>query len=160
MSPTTAFIGVGANLGDRKATIKQAERAFRSVPGVRFIRSAPIYETEPAGGPPQGLYLNTVWEVETSVSVKELLDLLLKIESQLGRKRAEKNAPRTIDLDLVLFGDEVLDEPGLVVPHPRMHERWFVLKPLWDLRADWIHPVFKKSVCELLDEVNAHHPKH
>ncbi len=160
MSFKTAFIGIGSNLGDRKKTIESAQRALSQSPGIRFIQSAPFYETEPVGGPPQGLYLNTVWEVETSLRAKPLLQLLLQIESQLGRNRKERNEPRTIDLDLLFFDDEVIEEPDLIVPHPRLHERWFVLKPLWDLRADFVHPVFKKSICELLDQVNAAHKKH
>ena len=124
-----------------------------------FIQSAPLYETEPVGGPPQGPYLNTVWEVETPLEAKELLELLTQIELQFGRTREEKNGPRRIDLDFLFYGDEVINEPGLIVPHPRLHERWFVLKPLRDLRADLVHPIFKKSICELLDQVNASHQK-
>ncbi len=156
----TVFIGVGSNLGDRKKTIESAQQIFSKSSGVRFIRSAPLYETEPVDGPPQGLYLNTVWEAETSLQSREFLDLVLQIESKLGRNRKEKNEPRTIDLDILFFDDEIIEEPNLVVPHPRLHERWFVLKPLWDLRADFVHPIFKKSICELLDQVNAAHKKH
>ena len=157
---TTAFIGVGSNLGDRKKTIENAQKKLSQSAQIRFIRSAPLYETEPMGGPPQGLYLNTVWEIETSLRAMQLLEVLLQIESQLGRNRKEKNEPRTIDLDLLLFGDEIIEDAGLVIPHPRLYERWFVLKPLWDLRADFVHPVFKKSICELLDQVNESHQKH
>ncbi len=156
----TIFIGVGSNLGDRKETIESAQQVFSQSLGIRLIRSAPLYETEPVGGPAQGLYLNTVWEVETSLQPREILDLVLQIESQFGRNRKEKNEPRTIDLDILFFDDEIIEEPDLVVPHPRLHERWFVLKPLWDLRADFVHPIFKKSICELLDQVNAAHRKH
>lgn len=150
---TTAFIGVGSNLGERAHMIQQAQEKLSTLQSVRFLRSAPIYETRPVGGPKQGLYLNTVWEIETDLSAHQLLEALLQVESDLGRRREEKNAPRAIDLDLLLYGDEVIDEKELVVPHRRMHERWFVLKPLWDLRSDYVHPVLKKSVCELLDRV-------
>ena len=160
MPPTTAFIGVGSNLGDRKKTIENAKTMLNQSVQIRFVRSAPLYETEPIGGLPQGLYLNTVWEIETSLRAKQLLEVLLQIESQLGRNRKEKNEPRIIDLDLLLFGDEIIEKAGLTIPHPRLHERWFVLKPLWDLRADFVHPVFKKSICELLDQVNASHQKY
>lgn len=152
--PTTAFVGVGSNLGDRERMILQAKKILSGHPKVRFLRSAPLYETGPMGGPPQGPYLNTVWEVETELNAHEFMALLLNVESALGRKRLGKNSPRTIDLDLLFFGDEVVEEVALTVPHPRLEERWFVLKPLWDLRSDWIHPVLKKSVCKLLDEVN------
>ena len=156
---TIAFVGVGSNLGDRRSFINRARELLIVSPKVRFLRYAPCYETEPVGGPPQGLYLNTVWEVETDLNAGEFLTLLLSVESELGRKRLQKNEPRCIDLDLLFFGDEVIQNPDLTVPHPRLHERWFVLKPLWDLRSDLIHPVFKKSVCELLDQVNASHQK-
>lgn len=150
---TTAFIGVGSNLGDRKQTICQAEQKLSNIKGVRFIRSAPIYETQPVGGPKQGLFLNTVWEIETDLPARQLLNALVQIESDFGRLRIEKNGPRTIDLDLLFYGDEVIKEQTLTIPHPRLHERWFVLKPLWDLRSDYVHPVLGKSVCELLDQV-------
>lgn len=160
MPPTTALIGVGSNLGDRAKTIERAKEALTRFSQVRLIQAAPLYETEPVGGPPQGLYLNTVWEIETSfLEARQLLEILLRIESELGRIRREKDEPRSIDLDLLFFGDQVINEPGLIVPHPKLHERRFVLKPLWDLRADWVHPVFKKSICELLDEIDATHKK-
>ncbi len=155
----TVFIGVGSNLGSREAAIEKARAALCKNPRVRFKRSAPVYETEPVGGPRQGSYLNTVWEIETDLSAEDLLDLLLNVESLLGRARTEKNGPRTIDLDLLFFGDEVIRTSSLTVPHPRLQERWFVLKPLWDLRTDFVHPVFKKSICELLDEITQSHQK-
>ena len=159
MSLTTAFIGVGSNLGDRNKNIDNAQTALCRSSQICFIQSAPLYETEPVGGPPQGHYLNTVWEVETAFEAKPLLEFLLQVEAELGRIRKEKNEPRVIDLDLLFFGDEVIEEPGLIVPHPKLQERWFVLKPLWDLRSDLVHPVLKKSICELLDQVNAGHKK-
>ena len=157
--PTIAYIGTGSNLGNREAMIHSAKQKLLSHPKIKFLRSAPVYETDPVGGPAQGLFLNTVWELETELSAAQLIALLLKIEEELGRKRVEKNGPRAIDLDLLLFGDEVIDEARLQVPHPRLQERWFVLKPLWDLRADFVHPVLKKSVCELLSQVDAGHQK-
>ena len=159
MPQTTVWIGVGSNLGEREKTIEQARQALSKTPSVSFKRSAPIYETEPVGGPPQGRYLNTVWEIETLLNADDLFRVLSEIESSLGRKRSEKNAHRTIDLDLLFFGDEVIHKPNLSVPHPRLQERWFVLKPLWDLRADLVHPIFQKSICELLDEVTQSHKK-
>lgn len=155
----TVYLGVGSNLGAREAAIEKARAALCRNPRVHFKRSAPIYETEPVGGPPQGKYLNTVWEIETDLNAPELFNLLMNVESSLGRVRAEKNAPRTIDLDLLFFGDKVIRTPSLTVPHPRLQERWFVLKPLWDLRADFVHPILEKSICELLDEVTQSHQK-
>ena len=159
MPQTTAWIGVGSNLGPRGSTIEKAREMLSQNPNIRFKCSAPVYETEPVGGPHQGLFLNTVWEVETDLSADDFLRALLGIESSLGRRRTEKNGPRTIDLDLLFFGDEVIRKSGLTVPHPRLQERWFVLKPLWDLRADLVHPVLKKSICELLDEITQSHKK-
>ena len=159
MPPALAFIGVGSNLGNREIHIRKAEERLKRSGKIKFLRSAPIYETEPVSEIPQGKYLNTVWEIETDLSARELLHVLLEIESEMGRTRLLKNEPRPIDLDLLFFGDEILIAPDLILPHPKLQERWFVLKPLWDLRADLIHPVSKKSVCELLDEVHAHHPK-
>ena len=156
---TIAFIGVGSNLGNREVMIGEAQKSLSGHSKVRFLNSAPIYETEPVGGPVQGRYLNTVWEVETDLSAQELIAVLLGIEKKLGRERIEKNGPRSIDLDLLFFGDEIINTSGLQVPHPRLHERWFVLKPLWDLRTDYVHPVLKKSVCELLDRVDANRKK-
>ncbi|MBI1977153.1 MAG: 2-amino-4-hydroxy-6-hydroxymethyldihydropteridine diphosphokinase [Candidatus Omnitrophica bacterium] len=156
---TLAFIGVGSNLGDRNVWIKRAKDLLSQKKGIRFLRTAPVYETDPVGGPPQGRFLNTVWEIETDLSAREILVVLLDLEASLGRKRTRKNEPRVIDLDLLFYGDQVIQEPDLTIPHPRLHERWFVLKPLWDLRADWIHPVFKKSICELLDRIHETHPK-
>src|SRR3989338_3751811 len=98
-----AYIGVGSNLGDRASLIDQAKGLLIAYPKVKFLRSAPSYETEPVGGPSQNLYLNTVWEVETGLSARELLALLLSVESKLGRKRLQKNEPRFIDLDLLFF---------------------------------------------------------
>lgn len=157
--PTIVYIGVGSNLGNREAMIHAARQKLMARPEIKFLREAPVYETEPMGGPVQGPYLNTVWELETDLNARDLLTFLLEIEEGLGRKRTERNTPRTIDLDLLFFGDKVIKRPDLQVPHPRLQDRWFVLKPLWDLRSDLIHPVLKKSVCELLDQVHAGHQK-
>ncbi len=157
--PQVAFIGVGSNLNQREEMIASARRLLTQATHVRFLRSAPIYETLPVGGPPQGSYLNTVWEIETQLKPGELLRLLNEIEFKLGRIRTEKNGPRTIDLDLLLYEDQVIETENLIIPHPRLHERWFVLKPLWDLRSDFVHPVFKKSICELLDQLDETHKK-
>ena len=125
---TRAFVGLGANLGDREASIRHAA----SLLGASRLSS--IRETEPWGYADQPKFLNAVAEVETDLTARELLDRLLEIERELGRTReGPRWGPRTIDLDLLLFGDEVIDEPGLTVPHPRLAEREFVLEPLLEL---------------------------
>ncbi|PIQ85713.1 MAG: 2-amino-4-hydroxy-6-hydroxymethyldihydropteridine diphosphokinase [Candidatus Omnitrophica bacterium CG11_big_fil_rev_8_21_14_0_20_45_26] len=149
------FIGVGSNVGDRHAAFRQAKLFLANDANIQAFQTSPIYETNPVGGPPQGKFLNAVWAFQFSGTPQTLLKLLLQIEQTMGRKRTVKDGPRTIDLDILFFDDFVVAEQGLTIPHPRLHERWFVLKPLWDLAADWIHPTLKKSVCELLDECHA-----
>ena len=144
------FIALGSNLSDRLKSLERAQDLIRKISKIFGFRVSPVYETDPVGGPKQRKYLNAVVEFETDLSPQELLTKLLEIETQLGRKRSVKNAPRTIDLDLLFYGDQIIHEPGLTVPHPRLHERWFVLKPLSDLAPEWVHPTMKKTVKELL----------
>jgi 2-amino-4-hydroxy-6-hydroxymethyldihydropteridine diphosphokinase len=125
---TIAYVGLGSNLGDREATVRHAAELI----GAR--RLSKLYETEPWGLVDQPQFVNAVAEVETRLDARGLLHELLDVERRLGRERSGPRwGPRTIDLDLLLFGDEVLDEPGLVVPHPYLHERLFVMEPLADL---------------------------
>ncbi len=147
---STAYIGVGSNLGDRLQYIQKARDQIKAIPGVTWKKESSIYETLPHGGPAQGLYLNAVWVVESEVSAFELLSHLQRIELGLGRKRVEKNGPRTLDLDLLCYDEEVIEEDELMLPHPRIEQREFVLKPLHECNEDWVHPKTKKSVQELL----------
>lgn len=149
----TAYVGVGSNLGDRREHIRRAVAALDAVEGVAVVRESHLYETEPVGRPPQPRFLNGAVEVECSTTPRELLAALHRIEAALGRTRPAPNMPRTIDLDLLLWGDTVLDEPGLTVPHPRMHERWFVLRPLADMAPDVRHPVLGLTAKELAAKV-------
>ena len=132
---TEAFVGLGSNLGDRLANLRRAVDLLAAGGAVRVVAVSRVYETAPVG-PPQPDYLNAVAEVRTSLGARELLDHCLAVESEMGRVRAERWGPRTVDLDLLSFGQEEIDEPGLRVPHPRMHERGFVLVPLLELTAD------------------------
>ena len=145
------FIGVGSNEGDRLQHISNAVKALGATAGVAVTQMATITETEPVGGPPQGAYLNTVVELETALDPTELLKTLKAIEQRLGRKpSAERWGPRPIDLDLLLYDDRVIHTPELTVPHPRLHERRFVLEPLAQLAPDIIHPVLKQPMKHLL----------
>jgi len=152
--PVSACIALGSNLGDREAHLAAAIAALRCEPGVEVVAVSPVYETDPVGPPPQGPYLNAAVRVKTGLAPRELLDCLLRIEVAEGRRRSrERNAARTLDLDLLLYGDERIDEPGLVVPHPRLHERAFVLEPLCDVAAERVHPVLRDTIEDLARRV-------
>ncbi|MFT3719899.1 2-amino-4-hydroxy-6-hydroxymethyldihydropteridine diphosphokinase [Pseudorhodoferax sp.] len=131
-APVTAFIGLGANLGDAQAAIASALAALDRLPGTRLVRASSVYRTAPvdAGGPD---YLNAVAEVATTLVPLALLDRLQALEHAAGRLRPYRHAPRTLDLDLLLYGDATIDEPRLAVPHPRMWQRAFVLHPLREI---------------------------
>lgn len=131
-----AFIGIGANLGDREATLHRAVHRLEGIRGVRVVARSGLHETEPVGRTDQPRFLNGVVEIETDLDAGDLLRRMQEIETDLGRVRAPGAArwePRTIDLDLLLFGDGAIDKPGLQVPHPRLREREFVLGPLAEL---------------------------
>jgi 2-amino-4-hydroxy-6-hydroxymethyldihydropteridine diphosphokinase len=145
---TLAYVGLGSNLGDREATIRAALDALPGVVAVSRLR-----ETEPVGVMDQPPFLNGAAAVETELPPRELLETLLAIERQLGRERRERWGPRTIDLDLLLYGAETIDEPGLTVPHPHLHERRFVLEPLADLDQDLVVPG-RGRVRDLLAELD------
>lgn len=129
---TLAYIGLGANLGDARQTIAAAIQTLRDSSGVLALRQAPLYSSDPvdAQGP---VFINTVVAVDTTLDPLPLLDLLQAIEQAHGRERPYRNAPRTLDLDLLLYGAQTINTPRLSVPHPRMHQRAFVLRPLQDL---------------------------
>ena len=147
-----AYVGLGSNLGDRRAMLDGAVAELGNTPGVRVLRVSSVHETEPVG-PPQPRYLNAVAEVETSLAPRALLDRLLAVETRFGRVRGERWGPRTIDLDLLLHGGLVIDEPGLSVPHPRMTERAFVLAPLCELVPEGRHPVLGRTFRQLLADL-------
>jgi 2-amino-4-hydroxy-6-hydroxymethyldihydropteridine diphosphokinase len=144
-----AYVGLGSNLGDRALYLLEALSRLSRLPETRLRRVSPLYETDPVG-PPQPRYLNLVAEVETQLPPRELLQGLLAIEKALGRERRERWGPRTIDLDLLLYGELVLEEEGLEVPHPRLHQRAFVLVPLCDLVPQGRHPRLGRTFAELL----------
>lgn len=131
-----AYVGIGANLGDRETTLRSAVDTLDRTPGIRVLRRSRWSETEPVGNPNQPRFLNGVVEIETELPPRDLLGRLLAIETSFGRDRsptAPRRGPRTLDLDLLTYGDRTISEPGLVVPHPLAHEREFVLAPLEEL---------------------------
>jgi 2-amino-4-hydroxy-6-hydroxymethyldihydropteridine diphosphokinase len=145
-----AFVALGSNLGDREAALAFAVAELRASEGVEVEALSPVYETAPVGGPPQGPYLNAVVALRTALAPRALLERLLAIEARAGRERGPlRDAPRHLDLDLLLYDDLVLAEPGLVVPHPRLHERAFALEPLRDLAPDLVHPVLGETIDRL-----------
>jgi pantoate--beta-alanine ligase len=145
------LLGLGSNQGDRIVNLLAALEALRSHSGIRLEQVSSFVETAPVGGcPGQGKFFNAAAIIETSLAPGALIDALLKIEEQLGRVRHERWGPRAIDIDLLLYGDAVSDLPAITVPHPRMHERRFVLAPAAEIAAGWHHPVLDKSVLELL----------
>ncbi len=132
-----AYIGLGANLGPREVTVLRAADLLAADEGIEVLEISQLRETEPVGDVDQPPFLNGAVAVETTLSPRELLDVLLRVERELGRLRdGERWGPRTIDLDLLLYGDEIVDEEGLRVPHPRLHERRFALEPLVDLEPE------------------------
>jgi 2-amino-4-hydroxy-6-hydroxymethyldihydropteridine diphosphokinase len=138
---TRAYVGLGANLGDRERTHYGAEDALAAEDGVEVVAVSTLRETEPVGVGEQPLYLNGAAELETTLTAHQLLDRLLVVEQRFGRVRVPgEHAPRTLDLDLLLYGDEVIDERGVTVPHPRLHERRFVLEPLAELAPGLVVP--------------------
>ena len=136
----TVFVGIGSNLGDRETNLGQALELLAAEDRIEVVAVSRLRETEPVGPVEQGPFLNGAVQVTTELRPRELLNRLLDIEQRLGRVRTERLGPRTIDLDLLVYGDEVVDEPGLTLPHPRLHERRFVLEPLVELAPTLIVP--------------------
>ncbi len=148
-----AYIGVGSNLGDRQKNLEQA-REFLTQNDILVTRASSYYETKAVCklGEVAPDFLNGVFEIETNLEPEALLDVLEKIEKQMGRKEKGSWAPRTIDLDILFYGDVVIESERLTIPHPDIAERGFVLKPLSDLAPDMSHPLLKKSIREMLSD--------
>jgi 2-amino-4-hydroxy-6-hydroxymethyldihydropteridine diphosphokinase len=131
----SVYVGIGSNMGDRLENLRAAVRDLARTGALHVVRTSSVYETAPVGGPEQGDFLNAVVEISTDLEPRDLLEELQRIENELGRVRAVKDGPRTIDLDLLLYGDKEIHEPDLMIPHPRMRERAFVVVPLLELGA-------------------------
>lgn len=137
----TAYVGLGANLGDREATLRRAVELLDAEPTISVVAVSTLRETEPVGVVDQPRFLNGVAAVETELQPAELVRVLLAVERRLGRTReGPRWGPRTVDLDLLVHGDAVVDEPGVMVPHPRLHERRFALEPLFELAPELVIP--------------------
>ena len=149
MSLPPVFLGLGSNLGDREARVAEAVDRLAGR-GFRATLQSSLWLTEPVGGPPQGMFLNAVVGGETGLGPEALLEACLATEREMGRARAERNGPRTIDVDVLFYGPERRDGPGLVLPHPRLHERRFVLAPLAEIAPGLVHPVLDLTVAALL----------
>jgi len=147
---TRAYVGLGANLGPREVTLLRAADLLAAADGVEVVAVSQLRETDPVGVVEQPPFLNGAIALDTSLSPRAVLELLLEIEEELGRVRGERWGPRTVDLDLLVYGDERVDEDGLHVPHPRLHERRFALEPMAELDPELVIPGLG-SVSALLD---------
>ncbi|MEL6382696.1 MAG: 2-amino-4-hydroxy-6-hydroxymethyldihydropteridine diphosphokinase [Cyanobacteria bacterium J06626_18] len=154
MSPVFCAIALGSNLGDSPAILQGAINQLNQHSHITVMACSGVYQTAPVG-PPQPDYLNASAVLETALAPEELLRTLLRIEATFGRVRRERWGPRLLDLDLLLFGDLVLTLPTLQIPHPRMHERAFVLVPLAEIAGDWVEPISGKVIAELAQGVSS-----
>ncbi len=150
----TVYIGIGSNLGDPYENCIKAVEIIREQPFCEIKALSPFYRTQPVGIEGDNWFINVVLSVNTSLSPAELIDMLLEIEKQMGRTRSEiRWESRIIDLDVLLIGNEIINDKNLTVPHPRMHTRRFVMAPMTDIAPDLVHPVQGKSMAEILSEI-------
>ena len=147
--PTLVFLSLGSNVGDREANLRDAQKRLGAVGRVTAVSS--FYETEPVEFTEQPWFLNCAVALETAQTPQQLMTSILNIEEAMGRRRVQKKGPRSIDIDILLFGDAVLDSPEVTIPHPAMHERRFVLEPLAEIAPEVRHGVLDQTILELRD---------
>ena len=145
----TVYLSIGSNLGDRAANLREAIQKLEDLGKVVEVSS--FYETEPVELTAQPWFLNCAVKLDTEKMPRQLISAILSLEQSMGRQRKQKKGPRTIDIDILLFGSSVIEIPSLTIPHPKLHERRFVLEPLAEIAPDARHPVFKRSMRELRD---------
>jgi 2-amino-4-hydroxy-6-hydroxymethyldihydropteridine diphosphokinase len=150
---TKVYVGLGSNLGSKRENLVNAIKTIDTYEGICVIDKSGFYETAPVGGPPQPDYVNCAIELETEFEPQTLLKEFKKIERELGRKPDVRWGPRTIDLDILLYGDRIVSNHDLKIPHERMHERTFVLAPLCEISPNIKHPVLKLNISELLEKL-------
>jgi len=148
---SVVYLSLGSNMGDKEDNIRKALKLIEDVDEIRKV--SPLYQTEPMGFKNQSYFLNCVIEVQTNSNPEQMLLFLKSIEQKLGRINTVKNGPRIIDIDILLYDDFCIETDDIVIPHPRLHERLFVLIPLMDVNPDVIHPLLKKTVRELYDAI-------
>jgi 2-amino-4-hydroxy-6-hydroxymethyldihydropteridine diphosphokinase len=149
--PNSAYLSLGSNVGNRQRQLDNAIEHLKSVGHIVSVSS--FYETEPVEFTDQPWFLNCAVALETTQTPEQLLETLLAIEKEMGRLRSQRKGPRTIDIDVLLLGDAILDSPRLTIPHPALHQRRFVLEPLAEIAPDACHPILKKTIRELLEEL-------
>lgn len=154
----TAYIALGANLGDRRSNLQSALAALNASKDIEVLCVSTMIETEPEGVAGQGRYLNAAASLATSLSPVQLLKVMLEIEISHGRDRSQEQrwGPRLLDLDLLMYEDLVIDQKGLTLPHPRMHQRAFVLEPLAEIAGQLVHPIYQETITTLLKQVLSH----
>lgn len=150
--PVTVYLGIGSNVGDREEYIEQALFLLEKNPGIQIAKKSANYETEPEGGVDQPPFINAAIEIRTKLPPEKLLEVCQEIETALGRDRETEWGPRTIDIDILLYGNEIISDEKLQIPHPLMHERLFVLKPLKEIAPTAVHPVLEKRIESLYEE--------
>ena len=154
MNGTICYIGIGSNLGNALKNCQHAVEIISSAKGIEITRVSSFYKTEPVGIENQNLFINAVVEIKTALSARNLFQTLQNIEKDMGREREVKGGPRIIDLDLLFYGQEVIQDSDLIVPHPKIQKRRFVLEPLCEIASYFIHPAFGVSIRGLKDRLS------